>query len=126
SGKISEIWKSGDFVEIGLNGPRISAGASGFISNVSSWLGAPRLKIMMAERSSRPITRPAAFAPKKSASEKPIAPSAPTFRKSRRVVPLQVVAHPWPRISNMGKRLPIDNECLPQDEARAGLVGPSA
>ncbi len=37
----------GAAVAIGLNGPRISAGASGFMSNRSSWLGAPRLKIMM-------------------------------------------------------------------------------
>ncbi len=42
---------------IGLNGPRISAGASGFMSQVSSWLGAPRLKIMMTERSSCPLAR---------------------------------------------------------------------
>ena len=42
----------GALVLIGLNGPRISAGASGFMSKVSSWLGAPRLKIMMTERSS--------------------------------------------------------------------------
>ncbi len=56
---------SGDAVEIGLNGPRISAGASGFMSNVSSWLGAPRLKIMMAERSScAATTLPAAWAAK--------------------------------------------------------------
>ena len=47
---------------------------------------------MMADFSSRPIIRPAALAEKNSANEKPMAPSAPTFRKSRRVVPLQVVA----------------------------------
>ena len=33
------------------NSPRISAGASGFMSNVSSWLGAPRLKMRMHARS---------------------------------------------------------------------------
>jgi len=34
----------GLLVRIGLKGPRISAGASGFMSNVSSWLGCARLK----------------------------------------------------------------------------------
>ncbi len=42
----------GALVLIGLNGPRISSGASGFMSNRSSWLGAPRLKIMITLRSS--------------------------------------------------------------------------
>ena len=46
------IWMSFDAVVIGLNGPRISAGASGLGSNRSIWLGAPRLKIMMTELSS--------------------------------------------------------------------------
>ena len=35
-GKHSPIWMSGTLVAIGLNGPRIFAGASGFMSNVSS------------------------------------------------------------------------------------------
>ncbi len=49
----------GEAVETGLNGPRISAGASGFMSQRSMLLGAPRLKIMMQARSSSPgLTRP--------------------------------------------------------------------
>ncbi len=46
---------SGLLVRMGLNGPRISAGASGFMSQVSIWLGAPRLKIMMQDFSSFPL-----------------------------------------------------------------------
>ena len=37
----------GTLVSIGLNGPRISAGASGFMSQVSSWLGPPTRNSMM-------------------------------------------------------------------------------
>ena len=36
-------------VAIGLNSPRISAGASGFRSNVSRWLGAPVRKIRITD-----------------------------------------------------------------------------
>jgi hypothetical protein len=35
------------FVEIGENSPRISVGASGFMSHMSSWLGPPRIQRMM-------------------------------------------------------------------------------
>ena len=92
----------GALVAIGLNGPRISAGASGFMSQVSNWLGAPRLKIMMQERSScRFAAAPGAVAARASraincGSEKPMAPSVPTCRKSRRVTPSQVWAVPRP------------------------------
>ena len=34
-------WTPGTDVAIGLNSPRISAGASGFMSKVSRWLGPP-------------------------------------------------------------------------------------
>ena len=37
-------------VAIGLNSPRISAGASGFMSKVSIWLGPPYQKMRMQER----------------------------------------------------------------------------
>src|SRR5262249_11316427 len=81
----------------GLNGPRISAGASGFMSQRSRWLGAPRLKIMMQERSSCPgFTTPAARAAMWSGRERPMAPKVPTCRKSRRVTPLHVKALPFP------------------------------
>lgn len=56
------MWKS-PLVEMGLNGPRISLGASGFMSKRSSWLGAPRLKIMMTDFSfESALTFPAAWA----------------------------------------------------------------
>ena len=46
-GKISLIWMPGTLVLIGWNGPRISAGAFGFMSHVSSWLGPPTRNSMM-------------------------------------------------------------------------------
>src|SRR5579862_5893991 len=76
---------SGEAVRIAWNGPRISAGASGFGSKRSSWLGAPRLKIRMQFRSSLGLevscarSRPGRLSPR--------APSAPTWRKSRRDTP---------------------------------------
>ena len=70
---------SGLFVRTGLNGPRISRGASGFMSQVSSWLGAPRLKIMMTDFSSLSrATAPMAFNAAQFESVNPTAPSAPT------------------------------------------------
>ena len=41
SGSSSVSWMSFDFVGIALNGPRISAGASGLGSKRSTWLGPP-------------------------------------------------------------------------------------
>src|SRR2546430_1766621 len=77
-----------DFVRIGLNGPRISRGASGFISHRSMWLGPPRLKIMMHAAFSLPdFTRPASLAARTCGSERPMAASAPTWRNSRRLKP---------------------------------------
>src|SRR6266849_5762165 len=40
-GRCSQIRSPGVRDAIGRNGPRISLGASGFMSNVSSWLGPP-------------------------------------------------------------------------------------
>ena len=51
---------SSDLVRIGLKGPRYSAAASGFISHKSTWLGAPRLKIIMQALSSWPARPPSA------------------------------------------------------------------
>src|SRR6185503_3541521 len=88
---------SGLLVLIGLNGPRISRGASGFMSHVSSWLGAPRLKMSMTAFSSLPfVSAPAALNAASCDRLKPIAPSAPTCRKSRRVIPSHVVIEPLP------------------------------
>ena len=44
-GKCSHIWIPGTLVEIGLKSPRTSAGALGFMSHKSMWLGPPNKKI---------------------------------------------------------------------------------
>jgi len=43
SGKCSPICRPGTVVRMGLKDPRISMGASGFGSQVSSWLGPPHM-----------------------------------------------------------------------------------
>ena len=69
-------------------------------------LGAPRLKIMMHARSSAPgLTAPAAWAANHCGRPKPIAPSVPTCKKSRRVTPLQVDVRPLPVNVSMRKLL---------------------
>jgi hypothetical protein len=56
------------------------------MSNVSSWLGAPRLKIRMQDLSSRSAaTAPASLAASHCGSEKLSAPSVPTWRNSHRL-----------------------------------------
>ena len=63
-GKFSEISMPGTLVLIGLYGPRISAGAFGFMSQVSSWDGPPTSISMMQFTSFLPSTAPCAFRPK--------------------------------------------------------------
>src|ERR1043166_5565026 len=93
---------SGLLVLMGLKGPRISDGALGFMSQVSNWLGAPRLKIIMTAFSSLPlVTAPMAWRAANLDKESPMAPRAPTWRKSRRVMPSQVVIEPLPEIFSM-------------------------
>ena len=58
SGKCSLIEIPGTLVAIGRNGPRISSGASGLGSQVSSWLGPPHRKIRMHD-----FARPNPFGP---------------------------------------------------------------
>ena len=53
----------GTLVLIGLNGPRISAGAFGFMSQVSSWDGPPTRNSMMQLTSLAVSTAPSAFRP---------------------------------------------------------------
>ena len=48
-GKCSQSWMPGTRVAIGLNSPRISTGASGFMSHRSMWLGPPNRKMKMHE-----------------------------------------------------------------------------
>ena len=95
---------SGDLVRIGLNGPRISRGASGFMSHRSTWLGAPRLNIMIHARLSWPgFTAPCSFAASNCGSDRPTEPSAPICRNSRRFkwLPPQMEAFSSARKSNM-------------------------
>jgi len=95
---------SGDFVRIGLKGPRISLGASGFMSQRSTWLGAPRLKIMMQARSSCPGRMAScSLAARSWGSERPMAESEPSWRNSRRLrwLPPQMEAFSSARKSNM-------------------------
>ena len=49
SGNSSQMSMPGTAVRIGRNGPRISAGASGFGSNVSNWLGPPHIQKRMTD-----------------------------------------------------------------------------
>ena len=80
--------RRGPDVAIERNGPRISAGASGLGSNVSSWLGPPTSRSRMTERSDLVTDEPGAPSPP---SDRPHAPSPmpPARRKSRRVTWMQ-------------------------------------
>src|SRR5438874_1978425 len=72
------------------------------MSQVSNWLGAPRLKIMITAFSSLPLeTAPSAWRVANLERVSPRAPSAPTWRKSRRVIPSHVVIEPSPVTVNM-------------------------
>ena len=93
----------GDLEARDLGGDRLERargsrpGASGFMSQRSMLLGAPRLKIMMHERSSCPgLTAPAALRGHQLREREPDGSQAPTWRKSRRVTPSQVKARPLP------------------------------
>ena len=84
------------------------------MSNVSSWLGAPRLKIMIAERSSRPIDPAGRLGRKEIGQRKANGAQRADFEK---VAPRGSVAGgcaPLAKNVQHGKRLPIDGECLPQ------------
>jgi hypothetical protein len=88
---------SGLQVLIGLNSPRISADALGFMSKVSNWLGEPRVEnhdarfFIVSRRHRAHRLQRRSFE-----SVSPIAPSDPTCRKSRRVILSQVVIEPLP------------------------------
>src|SRR2546429_652590 len=88
---------SGLFVLIALKGPRISDGAFGFMSNVTNWLGAPRLKIMMQDLLSFDLsTAPRACKAANLERVRPMALRVPTCRKSRPPTPhgLRLPDHP--------------------------------
>src|SRR5215472_17131688 len=88
-GKFSEISMPGTFVLIGLYGPRISAGALGFMSQVSSCEGPPTRNSMMQFVSFCASTAPSAFSPRNWVRPRPRNESEPACRKSRRRRPSQ-------------------------------------
>src|SRR5438046_2464683 len=85
-------------VGIGANGPRYSAGAFGFGSKVSRWLGAPQRKTKTTDLARPPVAaRPIAAAPGKPSAS---GTEAPQRKNDRRVTPEQVRAGKRPT-SNM-------------------------
>src|ERR1700722_7763114 len=88
-GKFSEISMPGTLVLMGLYGPRISMGAFGFMSRVSSCDRPPPRNSMMQFMSFFGSTAPSAFIAKRSLSPRPSMESAPACRKSRRRRPSQ-------------------------------------
>src|SRR3984957_17453522 len=87
-GKFSEISRPGTFVLIGLYGPRISTGAFGFMSNVSSWDGPP-INIKRIQFVSFGGVAAAARSANQSVRLSPRAASDPACRKSRLRSPSQ-------------------------------------
>lgn len=82
SGSVSLKRTVGIAVSIDLKGPRIDDGASGFGSNVSSWLGPPVIMIRMARRWAN-----AEAARTRADGVRPTTLRPPTRRKSRRDTP---------------------------------------
>src|SRR3954466_9439186 len=87
SGSKSQIWMPGTFVLMAPNSPRYSMGASGLGSQVSCWLGPPRIQRMITDFC-REILCPdaAAFASerRRSGNANPANPRKPDLRKLRR------------------------------------------
>ena len=89
----------GLFVRIGLNGPRISRRRVGLhVQQVSIWLGRAEIEdhdagLLVVARLHRALRLQT---PADAASVSPMAPSAPTWRKSRRVMPSQVCVEARP------------------------------
>ncbi|GIT30480.1 MAG: hypothetical protein Ct9H300mP1_25260 [Planctomycetaceae bacterium] len=81
------------------NSPRISAGAFGFGSKVSKWLGPPLSQIRMQPVAFFPPVPATARSSSALARLPPIKAPRPSFRQSRRGTPLQfrssVMADPW-------------------------------
>ena len=75
--------KPGTAVSMDLNGPRIAAGASGFGSNVSSWLTPPVMKMKIARRLGTTASDEGQAVP----PDNPTMVSPPARRKSRRETP---------------------------------------
>ena len=102
-GRCSQISMPGTFVAIGRNSPRTSAGAAGFMSQLSMCDGPPRSQIQMTDLprwvpllACRAVPGEAiACSLNSSASVNPPSPSAPTRKMSLREMPgLHSVAGP--------------------------------
>jgi hypothetical protein len=94
-GKCSQMVSPGTSVAIDLNSPRMPSGASGFMSNVSMWLGAPVKKTRMTDFARGFGCTPcdAATAARPATSDEvptPRNPENPTCKNSRRTIPI-----PW-------------------------------
>src|SRR6266852_2818549 len=89
-GKFSEISIPGTLVLMGLYGPRISAGALGFMSQLSSCEGPPTRKSMIQLASLLSgLIAPSALSSQNWVSPKPRKDSEPACRKSRLRKPSQ-------------------------------------
>jgi hypothetical protein len=89
-GRCSPIWMPGTFVLIGLNSPRNSAGALGFKSYMSIWLGPPACQIRITDRRGVLDAFSAARRRSNPGSVSPPRARLPTFKNVRRLTPSQV------------------------------------
>src|SRR5262249_26980040 len=116
-GMCSEICVPGILVGIGLKSPRMLAGAFGFGSQMSMWLGPPCRKTTntgLAGGEPPPPTNLAVFcASRYPARFRPKRPIEPTRSSSRRVGPSQV-RHRFPGMTSMTTflRLPVVQEAF--------------
>jgi hypothetical protein len=100
SGKCSQICTPLTFVLTGLNLPRTSAGASGFMSQVSRWPGEPTRKMVMQFLIfADPSAAPAAWSRNRFGSASVASPADPAVRKLRRVTPEQTGTFAVPMFS---------------------------
>src|SRR5262245_19729776 len=106
SGRCSVIRMPGTVVAIGLNSPRTSAGASGFMSQTSSWLGPPWSRNRMHERTR--VRGARSLARSSSGSDRPKAPNPPSCSKRRRVS-----ADGWSGIGSTRQALRVGTRNLP-------------
>ena len=89
SGSNSQISIPGTSVAMGRNGPRTSAGASGFKSNVSKWLGPPSSQSRIQALARLLEVSARALDWHQSVNPSPSAVSAPMRSASRRWIPSQ-------------------------------------
>src|SRR5262245_51972732 len=110
SGRCSVIRMPGTVVATGLNSPRTSAGASGFMSQTSSWLGPPWSRNRMHERTR--VRGARSLARSSSASDRPKAPNPPSCSKRRRVS-----ADGWSGIGSTRQALRVGTRNLPAERS---------